>query len=280
MEIEALGNSERAASVFVGFPLTDATDDTCITYGTPYHWLSEESTPDWKPFTDDCPVFAPSHDFFLAQNANGKKPDNTLLALYHKGVPAWSFYDNDVYGCLWRRNIMAAWYHKPGEEYATTVVPSDPTQTLAEYAIRIPDETILTPENGIPLVESLTYQKPVIAELVPENTGANGNAAGSFSLAEALSPAIITTAKPGIYDPSSLILRVYNPTNQPLDVHILLPGEAVVVNALEEELSPSSNDSLNRTADSMEPGENGFTKYTQYRSLTTLRVSSWTTQIP
>jgi len=271
VEIQALGNTENETpvtykSIFVKFPLPSVTGDTIITYGTPYHWITEESTPCWKPFTDDCPVFAPSHNFFLAQKANGKTPLHTFLALYHKGVPAFSFYDQSVYGCLWRRVKDGSWYD-------TEMVPLDATPTLAEYAIRIPDEEILTPAGGTPLKESLEYQKPVTAELVPEKETPSRLPSDSFSLAEAASPAIITAAKPGTHDPYSLVFRVYNPTNAPLDVDIKLPGWAEVVNALEEEMTPSSNESLKQTAASMRQGESGFTEYMQLRSLTTLQTS-------
>ncbi len=272
VEIKALGNAKDYYSVFVKFPLSNVSDSTCITYGTPYHWLTETTKPDWKPFDwgHESPLFAPTFNFFLAQNTKRETPVKTLFALYHKGVPAWSFYDNAVYGCLWRRGYDGT--------YTKTLFPKDSTPTPVEYALRIPDKT-LKPENGNLLRESLEYQRPIIAQVIPDKTGAKGNVNDSFTLAEAAPPAIITAAKLGTYDPSSLILRVYNPTNKSLNVKMHTPGEAKVVNALEEFVTPSSNDSLRKTAASIKSRKSGITEYKQHRSLTTLKINNSSTEV-
>jgi len=84
------------------------------------------------------------------------------------------------------------------------------------YAVRVPTG-IRSPRSGTQLREALAFETPALA--------VTGRPAGdlprSFSLASVAPPnAIITAAKEGTEDPDTLVLRVYQPTNVPLHVHV------------------------------------------------------------
>ena len=84
------------------------------------------------------------------------------------------------------------------------------------YALRVPTG-IRGARTGKQLREALAFHEPLLAAAGRPS----GGLPRSASLASATpSRAIITAAKAGTADPSTLILRVYQPTNAALRVHI------------------------------------------------------------
>jgi hypothetical protein len=80
------------------------------------------------------------------------------------------------------------------------------------------------------LREALAYHTPLQAVEIPAGDGFNqlqGMNTGTWSLASANSPsAILTVAKPGGFDPTSLVLRLYQPTNGGEKFQVTLGGGA------------------------------------------------------
>jgi len=83
-----------------------------------------------------------------------------------------------------------------------------------QYAIRIPTG-IEDPATGQLLRESRSYNTPLIALLKPVASNVPGL---QVSLASVNAPSMITAAKAGSFDPTAVVLRVYNPTNKPLPI--------------------------------------------------------------
>jgi alpha-mannosidase len=205
-------------SVMTRFPL--ASPVARISHGTGCHWtdVQPRGVDDgyWGP-----PVFRATHDFLVPEDASG----DALAAVYHGGMPAWAFDENGaLIGCL-LRNTPQSSYGAGG---------SDTAQHTQLYALRVP-AGLAPPETGRPLQEARRFNTPLRVAAVP--AGAGGSAS-SGSLAAVSEPAIITVAKPGSFDPASLILRLYQPSNRTATVQVTLgspPSAARVVNALEGE---------------------------------------------
>jgi alpha-mannosidase len=82
--------------------------------------------------------------------------------------------------------------------------------------------------------------------------------------------AILTAAKPGIGDPDSLILRVYQPTNQTQQVSLSTGVDATGargVTALESALNTDDEDALQLT------GTESGLQFVAQRALTTLKIA-------
>ena len=201
LRITTTAQAPLGYSVMARFPL--ASPVAAITHGTLYHWTSVQplSGPGyWGP-----PVFRPTHDFLIPQDAN----DTTLAAAYHAGMPAWA-YDNDsaLIGCLVRNSPVEA-YGAGG---------TDTAPHTQHYALRVPTG-LGAPTTGQPLKEALSFNTPLQAlEISPGNTyyQFTGMLPGSGNLASVVNdgPAILTVAKPGSFTPTNLIFRLYQPTNQ------------------------------------------------------------------
>jgi alpha-mannosidase len=204
-------------SVMTRFPLASPIES--IGHGTGGHWTDVPPLSGfWAP-----PVFQATHDFVLPREAGGA----ALAAVYHDGMPAWAFdEDGALLGCLLRNT--------PGDNYGASGTDTDPHTHL--YALRVPSG-LAEPESGQPLREARRFTTPPLARAVPK--GGTG-ASSSGSVAAASDPAILTVAKPGTFNPNSLVLRLYQPTNAPARVQVTLgaPPETMaarVTTALEGE---------------------------------------------
>jgi len=208
-------------SVMVRFPF--ASQVTSITHGTAYHWTDVPPLAGfWGP-----PTFQATHDFLIPQDTNG----TTLAAVYHGAIPAWAFdAGGALIGCLLRNT--------PNGPHGAS--GTDPAPHTQHYALRLP-AGLSAASSGQPLQEALAYNTPLHAVEVPP-----GNSTYAFpgmmtqntwSLASAAAPAILTVAKPGSFDDTSLILRMYQPTNGSATVAVTLangePTSATVVTAVE-----------------------------------------------
>jgi alpha-mannosidase len=207
-------NPSSGYSVMVRFPL--ASKVATIAHGTLGHWTDVQPWALWDP-----PVFRATHDFVLPRDGKG----DTLAAVYHGGTPAWAFtQDGALIGCILRDTPGNDQYGADG---------SDTGVHTHSYALRVP-RGLGGPETGQPRREALRFATP------PAVAWAAGGSHRTGSLASVSEPAIITVAKPGAFDPSSLILRIYQPTNKGITATVALdtapsPVEATIVTALEKE---------------------------------------------
>jgi len=191
------GSAAAGTSVMVHFPTVGPIDR--LLHGTPYHWDLKQ------PERAGHLTFEATHDFVVPQ-FHGK----ARLAIFHAGVPAWAVRpDGLVIGALWRnaQQERCDFYGAMGSDDHTVTV---------SYALRIP-RGIRSPRSGAQLREALAFETPALATV--------GRPAGTLprtlSLASVTpAPAIITAAKEGTEDPDTLVLRVYQPTNRPLRVHV------------------------------------------------------------
>jgi len=209
-----------------------------LTYGTAYHWVTQMPVAYWPK-----PTFQAMHDYLLPQ-ASG----SVLAAIYQSTIPAWAVDEaGAMIGCLIRNSPQGIGdYGQQGQDTGTHT---------HHYAIRVPTG-IQDPTTGAQLQESRAFTTPLRAAYVevplPDFTAAQFPP--SFSLASvAPSNAIITAAKPGTVEESSLVLRIYQPTNQPLDVTVTLAGQitsvtAELVTALEEPIAASPALPINNSA--------------------------------
>jgi alpha-mannosidase len=222
LRLSTTAAAPRGTSVLVEFPLTDTADQ--IYYGTPYHWTINTAIP--ESATWPAPVFQPTHDF-VAPMSGGP----LLGAVYHEHLPAWavSADERSLFGCL-VRNCPTTWVGGDAD---------DDTHTLS-YAFRV-SVGLEEPATGMPLRESLAWQTPLAVQAVP---GGSGLLPTAFSFASPSDPRVLVTAVkpgsvPGVSD-DALVLRLYNPTNGPLELSLSLapaPGgkawEIAAVTALE-----------------------------------------------
>jgi alpha-mannosidase len=205
-----------------------------LTFGTPYYWVTQMPVPYWPG-----PTFQPMHDYVLPQ-ASG----SVLGAIYQSTIPAWAVdATGRLIGCLLRNTPSSALgnYGANGQDTGTHT---------HHYAFRVPSG-IKDPKTGAQFQESRAFTTPLRAAYV--NVPLAGDVLvpqfpATFSLASvAPSSAIITAAKRGNYDPSSLIFRIYQPTTTPLDVTVTLASQitqqagatAQLVTALENQIDGS-----------------------------------------
>ena len=207
LRMTTTGAAPASTSVMAAFPL--ASSVTAITHGTGYHWTEVQPLGGlWS-----APVFRPTQDFVLPQNGN-----TTLAAVYHGGMPAWAIdADGTLIGCLLRNTPGDYWHGASG---------SDPAPHTQHYALRVPTG-LGPPATGQPLQEALGFHTPLLAARMPDGDQYGGMlTAGEASLAAlpAGSPAVLTVAKPGSYVPTSLVLRLYQPTNTAQTLAVTLPA--------------------------------------------------------
>jgi alpha-mannosidase len=202
LRIHAEGAAPEGTSVMVHIPLASSADG--LLHGTPYHWSIK------SPERAIKPTFEATHDFLAPRSG-----EQSLAAIYHAGIPAWALTrDGMLIGALWRNTPKSCEFI--GAE------GRDDDEHIIDYAIRIPSGAG-TPEQGLLLRESLEFQNPLIA--IP--IGPNGDRPVEYSLAsvEPL-PAILRAAKAASNSHENLILRIYQPTNTSLGVHVKSAAES------------------------------------------------------
>jgi alpha-mannosidase len=227
---------------------------TSIVHGTSCHWDDKPLTLYWPP-----PVFYPTHDFVLPRSGGV-----TLAAIYHAATPSWGYQSSgELIGTLLRNTPDGSRYMNYGAEAADTGVHTQ------HYALRVPTG-LAGPESGQPLQEALRFHTPLEARIItPLSTKTRPE---EFSLASVDTPnaAILTAAKPGTDDPASLILRVYQPTNQAQQVNLSTGVDATSargVTALESALNTDDEGALQLT------GTESGLQFVAQRALTTLEIA-------
>ncbi len=197
LRMRSTGAAPTATSVLVRFPLAGAIDD--LAYGTAYHWHHQ------VPARARTLTFEATHDF-LVPSFQG----HPLAAFFHAGVPAWAAQPGGgVFAALWRNA-----HQEVCDVYGASGIDAEPH--TADYALRVASG-IGDPEHGGQLREALAFEIPLQAMVGTPS----GTLPRSFSLASA-SPdsAMITAAKASTADPSTLILRIYQPTDAPLQINV------------------------------------------------------------
>ena len=228
LRMTTTGSAPAYTSVMAAFPFKNAV--TAITHGTPYHWTDVQPLSGfWGP-----PLFRPTQDFLLPQDARG----TTMAAVYHGGMPAWAFDAQGVLiGCLLRNAPADDGHGGTG---------SDPAPHTQHYALRVPTG-LGAPSTGQPLQEALGFHTPLLAAALPQGIQYKGmltEVQASLAALPSGSPAVLTVAKPGSYDPTSLVLRLYQPTNTAQTLAVTLPGTpsaATLVTATETVWSGSGS---------------------------------------
>jgi alpha-mannosidase len=208
LRMTTTGAAPAYTSVMAAFPLASAV--TAITHGTLYHWTDVQPLSGfWGP-----PMFRPTQDFLLPQDAQGA----TMAAVYHAGMPAWAFdADGALIGCLLRNTPADDGHGASG---------SDPAPHTQHYALRVPTG-LGAPSTGQPLQEALGFHTPLLAAALPDGQQYKGmltETQASLAALPAGSPAVLTVAKPGSYHPTSLVLRLYQPTNTAQTLAVTLPA--------------------------------------------------------
>jgi hypothetical protein len=227
-----------------------------LTFGTPYYWVTQMPVLYWNG-----PTFQPMHDFVLPQ-AKGA----VLGAIYQSTIPAWAIdASGRLIGCLLRntpRSTLGG-YGANGQDTETHT---------HHYAIRVPSG-IQDPKSGAQLQESRAFTTPLRAAYatVPIPDFSVPQFPASFSLASvAPGSAIITAAKRGTYDPSSLIFRVYQPTTGPLDVTVTLASQIANPSGLKAQLVTALETSIDGSQPI--PIDNSTVTFTVPLALATLCV--------
>ncbi|HEX6094758.1 MAG TPA: hypothetical protein VF432_00435 [Thermoanaerobaculia bacterium] len=257
---------KQGYTVMTAFPFN--SEAAYLTYGTPYHWDTRAPRnffTNWPPPSAQAITFEPTHEFLVAQDA----ARDDLFAIYHSNSVAWGIAPGGVLiGCLLRNTTG----------HGGAASGYDEAQHTLAYAIRLPGGTLQSPAAGCtagaPLGEALAYNNPVPGVIAPATTTAQLPAL--MSIASTTNPTgVITAAKVATADPSQWVLRVYQPTNSPLDMAIQLdPNIAplfqsggilnvAAVNAMEAPIDGGELD--------ISPGPDSFT-FTAPRALATFSL--------
>jgi hypothetical protein len=193
--------------------------------------------------------------------------DKQQRAIYHSHLLAWAVdVDGSLMGCLMRNPTAQGHSDIPP-------VPGDPDPHTVNYALRLPSTE--TPASGAQLRESLSYQVPLLARLA---TGFSESLftplPDSYCLASTSNgAAIITAAKDGTVPGETvgdLVLRIYQPSNQALDVTLTLQAAQAQtvrgITALELPLESEAQAALNIKVDGSQ------ITFNAQRALTTLAI--------
>jgi alpha-mannosidase len=198
LRLEASGAAASGTSVMVHMPLAGPVDE--IVHGTPTHWDSKPAERNGPGLTFDA-----VHDFAIARSGGEARG-----AVLRAGVSAWAaMRDGLLVGVLWRNAPF---------ERCDAYGPhgTDPDPHVVDYALRVP-AGIGSPESGTALRDSLAFANPLRARLA----GGGGTLPPSLSLASVDPlPAILTAAKPAEGDRYGIALRITQPSNADLPVHV------------------------------------------------------------
>lgn len=193
LEMTLIGKAPRQTSVFASFDFGRTV--TRLYHGTPMHF--ELKTPATFGTQTFNAVMEPTHDYVFPLSDH-----LPLGAIYHQAVPGWAMSGTKLIGAVLRDT--------PGNGCdGRGAAGSDDVQHTITYALRVPSG--LT-GAGAALQESRAYTTPLWAAVARPGSGTSPL---KLSLANISAPAdadtMLTAAKRGTFDPSSIILRVYQP---------------------------------------------------------------------
>jgi hypothetical protein len=216
-----------ATSVVTTWNVAGTEENTpTMNYGTANHWNGPEFTPYWTG-----PTFRATHDYLTLVDPTNKT-GNPLAAMYHLGMRAWAFNNNQLSGILFRNTNWN------GGRGATNADTATHTQN---YAFRI--KQVNNAASGQPLMESLAFQQPLLAApILPVPTllaimPATGCLATISSNAVSGNNAFIRMARtqsgsgenPNIETASTIpmpfgfVLRIYQPSNNSCAATLNIP---------------------------------------------------------
>jgi len=260
LRVSVTGAAPANTSVLAAFPF--ASDVEQLLHGTAYHWDVKQVAPFDSVSSGFHPTFESVHDFVVPVSS-----DNAQAAIYPASCRAWAGDGKTLYGCILRNSLTVTW---------VTYEQSDPDPHTIEYAIRVPSG-LPTAVSGDLLREARGYAVPLVAASVAAQSGslpASRELVGITAPGGDPTPAMVTAAKQGSFDESALVLRLYQPTNAPLDVALDLstlvnvqPGwiwQAAPATALEQPIAGAQGYRLD---------PDGQVLVTLERAVTTLIVS-------
>lgn len=218
LEMTLTGQAPSGRSVFTNFTFNNTI--ATVAHGTPTHW--DYKTPATFGELAFNTVIEPTHDYIIPGSSAGP-----FGAIYHQAVPGWGMSGNTLIGAIFRNTPLQGCDGRGA-------VGSDDVDHVITYALRVPSGLATDPVAA--LVEARTYNTPLWATVARPG---GGTAPPEFSLASvnAKAPVILTSAKRGTIDPSSLFLRVYQGSNTPLSMNVNTgfdASKAVVATALEQ----------------------------------------------
>lgn len=218
LRVTVTGKAPEKTAVMATFPFSDTPSG--MLHGTPYHWDHKDAATFDSRSSGFHPVFEAAHDFVVP--VSGSQP---LAAVYPRSIRAWTVSGASLYGCILRNSMTVTWVNSREQ--------SDAGSHTIEYALRAPGG-LPTPESGNLLRDARNYNTPLAALSV----AGSGSRPTTSSLVSVVSPAsaVLTVAKTGTFDPGSVILRLYQASNQSQQVTLDLsawvssrPGGWVVI---------------------------------------------------
>jgi hypothetical protein len=231
LRISVTGSAPPETAVFTA--ITFAEEIEWVSFGTTYHWEVKRPAT-FGPTSDTqqlSPAFDATHDFVMPIGSAG-----ALAALYHESVGSWGAPPGSVlWGALMRSNAVDS---PPCQDQGANGLDFA-THTL-NYALRVPTG-LTTAETGQARREAEAFNSP---PFVLPGSGPGPAKATAFSLLSVVSgPVQVTAAKPCVWEPTALVLRLYNPTLKPVTAVLSLasllgPFTVLPMNALEELAGP------------------------------------------
>jgi alpha-mannosidase len=218
LRVTVTGKAPEKTAVMATFPFS--VSPSGMLHGTPYHWDHKDAATFDSRSSGFHPVFEAAHDFVVP--VDGSTP---LAAVYPRSIRAWTVSGNQLYGCILRNSMTVTWVNSWEQ--------SDAGSHSIEYMLRVPGN-LPTPESGNLLRDARNYITPLDGRSV----AGSGSLPTTSSLAAVTSPpgAMLTVAKAGTFDPASVILRLYQASNQAQQVTLDLsdwvaarPGGWVVI---------------------------------------------------
>jgi alpha-mannosidase len=191
-------------SVLASFPTQTPEGETAsvLEYGTSYFWENRDPQQSWSGLT-----FRASHDFAQLATAAG----DSVAAVYHNGIPAWTIDGSVLRGCLLRNT--------PGGLRGAS--GSDTDSHTQSYTLDVCAQPAIT---GYPLRTSLYAQTRLYAAVLAATTAAT--MPETAQLASVVQPdAVLRVAKTDAPSEArrSLILRVQQARKDGQQLDIDLP---------------------------------------------------------
>jgi alpha-mannosidase len=258
-----------------------------LTRGTAYHWDATEPVRYWWG-----PTFQATHDYLLPTISG-----QAIAAVYHGGTPAWCRDQGDSSGNGAGPILGVLFRSANGQQRGAA--GTDPDVHTQHFAFGGPGAAGLDPTTCAPLQNGLTFSTPLHARRLPDAIASGATTRtlpDTLSLASVSGAGLIRAARvqtgsggtptntsPVITSgpPTSLVLRLYTPTNAPqTPLTVTLPSlptgptsgapfEASLVTALEQ---PIPTDGLAQPASSITGTTNVQVSINAATALTTLQI--------
>jgi alpha-mannosidase len=252
LRISVTGYMPEHSSLFTKFSFARSIDS--YYYGTPYHY--DEHVPFAFGYDADFKItFEATHHFFLPRDSTG----NFLCAVYQSSVAAWGTKQNELVGAL-LRNV---------NEVNNGTNPSDSRIHTVSFAVRIPDG-LDSPSSSLPFKEALAYASPPASSA----TNSSSSLPSLYSLLTVDPPSIlVTVVKQGTFHPDNVYIRVYNPTNGPVSVTLIVDPR-LLANSKNVSIVSSMERKLKNGSPKVTVSAGGKISFVAERSLYTLEIEN------